>query len=154
MRSGSSPQRFSDGLVFTAQAKSFGFHFKISFSVDVGGVDRDVAEPGADGIHVDTCTKKMRRGRVANGVRADSFLVHVRHPAHGGVRMSRHDLMDVEASERLRATIEEHAPLAIPPGNEILQRHGCGCPERADTNLALCREDTPKTSYRPRRCAG
>ena len=87
-----------------------------------------MAEPSADGIDVDARTKKVCRGRVADGVRADPFLAHVRHTAHGDVRISRNDLMDAEACERLRVTIEEHSFRTAPPDDEVFQRSGCRSP--------------------------
>jgi hypothetical protein len=75
----------------------------------------------ADGVDVNTGAKKMRGGRVADSMRSDPFLTHLRHAAHGDPRMSRHNVMNAEACKRLRATIEEHALLSIPPSKETLQ---------------------------------
>ena len=74
-------------------------------------------------------------GIVADGVRADPFLPHLRHAAHGDARISRHDLMDTEACQRLGAPIEEHSLLAVPPSDKVSQRHCRGGPQRTDANL-------------------
>src|ERR1017187_8695601 len=93
------PVLFRSITFHCAQAKSLSFHLKISFSVDVGGVDGDMAEPCADGVDVDTGAKKMRGSRVADGMRSDSFLAHLRHAAHGDPRISRHDRSEEHTSE-------------------------------------------------------
>lgn len=36
----------------------FGLHFEIGFGVDVGGINRDVVQPGADGIDIYSDTQK------------------------------------------------------------------------------------------------
>jgi hypothetical protein len=95
-----------------------------------------MAKPGADGIDVHACPKKMRGGRVTYGVWPDSFLAHFRHAVRGGTGISCHDFMDAEACQRLRATIEEHSFLNVAPSDEASQGIGCGSPERAYANLA------------------
>lgn len=42
-----------------------GFHLQIGLSVDVDGVNRDVAQPGADGIDIYSGTQKVNGGGVA-----------------------------------------------------------------------------------------
>jgi hypothetical protein len=39
---------------------------KIRFGVDVGGVDGDMAQPGADGIDIDSGAKQMGGRRMAS----------------------------------------------------------------------------------------
>src|SRR5260370_5751742 len=51
------PFRF---LYFTS-CQCLGFHLQIGFSVDVGGIIRDVAQPGADGVDIYSSTEKMWR---------------------------------------------------------------------------------------------
>ncbi|HSE34236.1 MAG TPA: hypothetical protein VLA93_21865 [Pyrinomonadaceae bacterium] len=41
------------------------FHLQNGFSVDVGDINRDVVQPGADGIDIYSGTQKMSGGRVA-----------------------------------------------------------------------------------------
>jgi hypothetical protein len=95
-----------------------------------------MAKPGADGVDVDSCTKKMRGGRVADGMGTDPFFMHLRYAAHGDTRIARYDLVDAEACQWLRATIEEHWFFAAPPGDEVSQCRGCRSPERTDANFA------------------
>ena len=52
-------------------SEHFGFTLQVDFGVDVGGVDRDVAEPRADGVDVDAGAQQMRGGCVPDGVRAE-----------------------------------------------------------------------------------
>jgi hypothetical protein len=56
-----------DRLVsFTSQvASALAFIFQIGFSVDVGGINRDVAQPSADGVDIYSGSQKMCGGRVA-----------------------------------------------------------------------------------------
>ena len=129
MRSGLSRQCFADRLPSTAhRPRALAFISKIGFGVDVGGIDRDMAEPCADGVDVDAGAEKMRSGRVADGMRADPFFAHFRDTAHGSLRISRHDLMDAEACQWLRATTEEHWFFADSPGDEVSQDRGRGGP--------------------------
>ena len=47
------------------ETKSLGFHLKVGFGIDVGGVDGDMAEPGADSVDVNAGAKKMRGSGVS-----------------------------------------------------------------------------------------
>ena len=47
------------------------------------------------------------------------FLAHLRHAAHSGTGISRHDLVDAEACQRLRATIKEDSFLDVAPRDEL-----------------------------------
>ena len=132
----------SGGWLHCAQAKSLGFHLKVGFGVDVGGVDRDMAEPCADGVDVDAGAKKMRCGGVADGVRADRFL-RISGTAVAAVRrISRHDVVDAEACQRLRATIQEHAFFGVPRRRRrfAVQRWWRPRADRCEP-YRLCRED-------------
>jgi hypothetical protein len=42
-----------------AHAQSLGFHFEIDLGIYVGGVDRDVPEPSANRVDVDTRPQQM-----------------------------------------------------------------------------------------------
>lgn len=44
---------------------------KINFGVDVGRVDRNVAQPGADGVDIDSGAKEVGGRRMPDGVGAD-----------------------------------------------------------------------------------
>ena len=48
---------------------------EIGLRVDVGGVERHLAEPGSDRVDVDGRLERMRSGRMANDVRADPLAV-------------------------------------------------------------------------------
>ena len=69
-------------------------------------------------------------------MRPDSLLAHLRNAVHGDMRISRHDVMDAEACQRLGAAVEEHSLRAAPAGDEVSQRHRRGFPEWTDANLA------------------
>jgi hypothetical protein len=42
-----------------------GFHLKIDFGVDIGGVDGNMSQPRTNGVDVDSCAQKMGCGCVA-----------------------------------------------------------------------------------------
>jgi hypothetical protein len=45
-------------------AESLCLHVEVGFSVDVGRVDGDVTEPGADRIDIDACAEQVSCGRM------------------------------------------------------------------------------------------
>ena len=53
------PGRRCSGIRDLAGAQSLGFHLEIDLRVDVRRVERDVAEPGADGIDIDARAEEM-----------------------------------------------------------------------------------------------
>ena len=61
----SSQQPHPFGFLYFTSCRCLGFHLKIGFSVDVGGINRDVAQPGADGVDIYSGLQKMCGGRVA-----------------------------------------------------------------------------------------
>ena len=95
-----------------------------------------MAEPGADGVDVNAGAEKMSGCRVADRMRADPFLAHIRDAAHRGFRIARYDLMDAESCQWLRATTEEHRFFADPPGDEVFQDRGRRGPERTDATFS------------------
>ena len=48
-----------------AHAERFRFHVEVCLGVDIGGVERDVAEPSTDGVDIDTGAQKMGGRAVA-----------------------------------------------------------------------------------------
>src|SRR3972149_3116570 len=57
-----------------AFGERLGFGGEVDLRVHVRRVDRDVPEPRADRVDVDTGAQKMGRGRVTNGMRAEARL--------------------------------------------------------------------------------
>ena len=53
--------------------QSLGFHLQIDFRVDVGRVERNMAEPRANGVDVHAGAEQVRGRRMTNRVRADPF---------------------------------------------------------------------------------
>lgn len=51
--------------------QNLSFLLEIDLHIDVGRVDRDVSEPGADGVDIDSGTKKMRSRRRPDSVGAN-----------------------------------------------------------------------------------
>ena len=52
-------------------SEHFGFPLEVNLCIDIGRIDGDVAEPGADGVDVDTGAQQVRGRRVSDRVRAD-----------------------------------------------------------------------------------
>ena len=52
----------------------FSIALKVNFCVDVGCIDGNMAEPGADGVDIDAGAKQVRGGRMSDGVRADGSI--------------------------------------------------------------------------------
>jgi transposase len=53
-----------------------GLHFEVHLGVDIGGVQRDVPEPGPDRVDIDTGSEQMDSGRVSQRVRTDALAAH------------------------------------------------------------------------------
>lgn len=66
-------------LADLAKSDGVGFQRKVDFGIDVGGADGDVAEPGADGVDVDTCQNKVAGRRVTDHMWAYRPLSQCRH---------------------------------------------------------------------------
>ena len=60
---------------YGTRLQSLGFHFQVHLSVAVGGLQRDVAQPGPDGVDVDPGAEKVHCRGVTNRVRADSLML-------------------------------------------------------------------------------
>ena len=79
MRSGYVAPGFSCAWRFhLTHAECLCFHVEVGFSVDVGCVDGDVTEPGADGIDIDASPEQVGCGRMPDNMRSDTFLSHLR----------------------------------------------------------------------------
>ena len=62
------------GIGNLARGQSLGFHLQVDFCIDVGGVERNMPEPGPNRVDVHAGTEKVGGGRVANRVRANPFF--------------------------------------------------------------------------------
>ena len=47
-----------------ASRERLGLHFQIHFRINVRGIERNVTQPGTDGVNVHTSTEKMGRRRI------------------------------------------------------------------------------------------
>jgi len=54
-------------------SKNMRFMLQVGFSVNVGGINGNVPEPGTDCVDIDTRAKKVRSRRVPDGVRTDTL---------------------------------------------------------------------------------
>jgi hypothetical protein len=54
-------------------SECFGLHFKIDLGIDMGRIERNVTQPGADRVNVYAGTQEVHRCGVANRVGANLF---------------------------------------------------------------------------------
>ena len=80
---------------------------KVDFRVDVGRVERCMAEPGSHGVDVDARTEQMGGRRVTDAVRADSFGRERWCAILGPGRSAFDQCVDAEARDWLTTPIEE-----------------------------------------------
>ncbi len=57
--------------------QGLGLHFQIHLGVDVRGVQRNMAQPSADGVDIDTCTQEVDGCRVPNRMGLTRFVARV-----------------------------------------------------------------------------
>lgn len=99
-----------------------GLHFQIHLGVDVRGVQRNMAQPSADGVDIDTCTQEVDGCRVPNRMGADALSGQGRHgfACHGSIL--RHDPVYSEPRQRLLQPAQKDCIAFIPIGHEAGQR--------------------------------
>ena len=56
-----------------APCQGLGFHLQIDFDVNVGRIERDMPEPGANGIDVDAGAEQVRGCGMPHVMGADAF---------------------------------------------------------------------------------
>ena len=83
------------------------FPLEVNLCIDIGRIDGDVAEPGADGVDVDTGAQQMCGRRMPNGVRADSSAKQGRMRGSSGADVVAEHRVDAMASNRLAKPIEK-----------------------------------------------
>jgi hypothetical protein len=45
-----------------APSQSHGFHLQVDVGVDIGRIEGNMAEPGANGVYVNACAEQLRSG--------------------------------------------------------------------------------------------
>src|ERR1017187_4815122 len=90
-----------------ALGQSPGFHLQVDLCIDVGGVNRNMPEPGPNRVDVHAGTEKVGGGRVANGVGADPFSFQGGYFGLGPADISFDQRVDAETGDGKTAAIEK-----------------------------------------------
>ena len=90
-------------------SQHLGLTFEIDVGINVGGVDRDVAEPGTDGVDVHAGAEQMCGRGVPDDVRADAFPRERWTSGEGLVNISSDETMYAVAGDSATAVIHEDA---------------------------------------------
>jgi hypothetical protein len=67
------PVRFGGCSTHFAGCESLGLHLHVHFRINIRRIERDMPQPGTNGVDVDPGTEQMGRSRVANSMRADAL---------------------------------------------------------------------------------
>ena len=124
-----------------AFCQRLGLHLQIDFRIDVSRVQRNMAEPRANGVDVHPSAEQVRCRRMANRVRADPFC---RQRGHFDL-----DLADVafdqgvnaETCNGMTAAIEKNARLWRAVRDEIFEFSQGARPQRAMALLTTLATD-------------
>jgi hypothetical protein len=110
-----------------ASGQRFGLHCEVGFSVDIGGVHRDVTNPCADRIDINTRAKQMGRRCVPNGMRADLLVFQRSNLVRGGLDVPFHKGVNAKAGYPTAISIEEQIGVAGPSTRQRFTRRGRPC---------------------------
>jgi len=104
------------------------FAFQIDFGIDVGGVDGDVTEPGADGVDVHAGAEQVRGGGMPNDVRTNAF-VRERRACGGSLgNIFADESMNAVAGNSLATVIQKHRRIGRAVAREFEQFCASGWP--------------------------
>ena len=115
--------------------KRSGFHLQVDFSVNVCRVQRDVTQPSANRVDIDTGAEKMHGRGVPNRVDADAFAGYRWGSQCGRRDISPDEVVYSEASHRLLSSVQEDSLIGRPPPNQLLQNVICERPQGTDARL-------------------
>lgn len=119
-----------------APCQSPGFHLQIDFRVNVRRIQRNMPEPGANGIDIHTGAEQMCGRRMSNAVRANPLCHQRGHLGLEAARVTFHQGVNAEASYGMSATIEKCTRCRRTIYDERLKfLNGTG-PERAEPLFA------------------
>ena len=116
--------------------QGLGLHLQVHFGVDVGGIQRDVAQPGADRIDVHAGPEQVDGGGVPKGVCAHVLRLQRLHAAGGLARATLNERMDTETGQGFSPAIEEHRIVGCSTDDDSVQSRRGLRPEGAVPNLA------------------
>ena len=115
--------------------QDLGLLLKIDFGVDVSRVDRDVPQPGAYGVDIDSGAEQMRGSSVTDSVGADLLLLHLGHGRRRSSCVAGDDVMHSEACHRLGRAAQEHALVILPPACKLTQCEYGGSPQWTEADF-------------------
>ena len=111
-----------------ASGQRFGLHCEVGFSVDIGGVHRDVTQPCADRIDVNARAKQMGCRCVSNGMRADLLVLQRWNLIGRGLDVPLHHGVNAKAGHAIAISIEEQIGVASPSTGQRQQFDHSSCP--------------------------
>jgi len=114
---------------------------EIGLCIDVGGVERYVAEPSADRVDVDPGLQQVRCGRMADHVRADPLAAQLRRGCPQPRDVALHHCVNAVSRDGLTAAVQKHGCIVGPLTSEATKLLDGGGPERATALLAALAQD-------------
>ena len=91
-----------------ASRECLGLHFQIDFRINVRGIERNVTQPGADGVNVHASTEKMGRRRVPNSMRTHALPGNRRCPVQDSLNVSFNHRVDSETRDGVAVPVQEY----------------------------------------------
>jgi hypothetical protein len=91
-----------------ASRECLGLHFQIDFRINVRGIERNVTQPGADGVNVHAGTEKMGRRCMTNSMRTDALCRKRRYPTHDSLNVSLHCRVDAKAGYGPTTSVQKY----------------------------------------------
>ncbi len=131
---------------WVASSESLRFRGEVRFGVDIGCVERNVAQPCPDCVEIDTSTKQVRCGRMPNCMRTYTFGFQRRDPYCRAFSMTRYERVDSEPCYGIAISIEKQGIGGIPSSDERPEFSHCLFPERAEPNLPAFSADFHRAS--------
>jgi hypothetical protein len=94
------------------RCQCLGFHLDVDFGIAVGGFERNVTEPRADGVDVHAGAEQVYGRRVPHRMGADSLRVERGHPCGSPSDRTFDDCVNAEPRQGLTAHVEKHRGLS------------------------------------------
>jgi hypothetical protein len=116
-----------------AKRNSVGFHREVNFGIDVGGADRDVAEPGSDGIDVHTCEDQVAGCRVSDHMRSNRSARQFGNPRCAPLD----EPVNPEAGELRSKSADKHGGIRCAAENFVSQNPFGFRPQRAHSDASV-----------------
>src|SRR5216683_5786507 len=91
-----------------ASRECLGLHFQIDFRINVRGIERNVTQPGADGVNVHAGTEKMGRRCVSNSMRTHTLSLKRRHTVQDSFNVSFNHRMHAKTGDGPTTSVQKY----------------------------------------------